>query len=268
MVDEAADELYRLAPADFTKARDELARRLRKEGRRPEADAVKKLRRPTVAAWALNQLARRRPDDVRRLLDIGARLRAAQESLLTGSGERSALQHAAREERDLIAELTRDATAVAGEAGTAGTASLDEKIRATLHAAVLDEETAAGLAAGRLLREREAAGLFGAPAIDVAPPRPTRGTAPSKHSRSRAGRESAKAADRRRKQERELTAAKADEQKARRVHSAAVKSTERARKQVKEADAALRDAQRREKEAARAHDRAARAVAAAEKKLG
>src|SRR2546430_4625643 len=132
VVDKAADELYRLAPADFTKARDELARRLRKEGRHDEADAVKKLRRPTVAAWALNQLARRRPEDVRRLLDTGARLREAQESLLTGGGERSALQDATREERDLVAELTRDATAVAGEAGRAGPTAVAEESPATI----------------------------------------------------------------------------------------------------------------------------------------
>ena len=257
MVDEAADELYGLAPADFTKARDELARRLRKEGRRTDADAVKKRRRPTVAAWALNQLARRRPKDVRRLLDTGTRLRKAQESLFAG-GERSALQQAAREERDLVAELARDAAAVAAEAGTAGTAALDEKIRGTLHAAVLDGETAAALAAGRLLREREAAGLFGVPASN-APPERTRPGRPQ---------QTAKARERRRKLERELAAAKADEQKAQRAHSAAVKTAERARKRAKEADAALRDAERREEEAARLHERAARAVAAVEKKLG
>ena len=47
-----ADDLYALPPGDFTRARDERAKALRKEGRREEADAVKALRKPTVAAWA------------------------------------------------------------------------------------------------------------------------------------------------------------------------------------------------------------------------
>ncbi len=78
------NDLYGLPLADFTKARDELARRLRREGRRDDAEAVKALRKPTVAAWALNQLARRRPGDVERLLATGERLREAQEALLAG----------------------------------------------------------------------------------------------------------------------------------------------------------------------------------------
>jgi hypothetical protein len=55
-----ADDLYALPPGEFTRARDERAKGLRKEGRRDEADEVKALRKPTVAAWALNQLARQR----------------------------------------------------------------------------------------------------------------------------------------------------------------------------------------------------------------
>ena len=79
-----ADDLYALPPGEFTRARDERAKALRKEGKREEADAVKALRKPTVAAWALNQLARRRAKDVERLLTAGEKLRAAQEELLAG----------------------------------------------------------------------------------------------------------------------------------------------------------------------------------------
>src|SRR5207245_6823398 len=87
----ASDELYALPLADFTKARDELVRHLRREGLRHEAQAVKALRKPTIAAWTLNQLARRRPEEVERLLAIGKRMRTAQEALLAG-GDRSSLQ--------------------------------------------------------------------------------------------------------------------------------------------------------------------------------
>ncbi len=271
--DDAADELYGLAPADFTKARDALARRLRQEGRRDEADAVKSLRKPTVPAWALNQLARRRPQDVKRLLAIGDRLRKAQDALLAGK-DRSSLKRVSAEERELVDELTRDATAVAGEAGGA-TASIDERIRATLHAAALDEHTARDLAAGRLVREREAVGLFGGSEVSVAPAEPARGR------QTKGGREPRQDAERRREAKRELAASKSEQQKAQRAHASAAQTAERARKRADDAQrradeareraaqasAALRDAERKERDAARARDNAARAVAAAEKRI-
>ena len=182
------NDLYGLPLADFTKARDELARRLRREGRRDDAEAVKALRKPTVAAWALNQLARRRPGDVERLLATGERLREAQEALLAG-GDRVALQRASAEEREMVDKLTRDATAVAGEARTSATGSLEERIRGTLRAAALDQQTADELAAGRLLHEREAAGLFGGASVETASPRKA---APATRPRGRAAEPAAK----------------------------------------------------------------------------
>jgi hypothetical protein len=155
-----ADDLYALPPAEFTRARDERAKALRKEGKREEADAVKALRKPTVAAWALNQLAHRRAKDLERLLAAGEKLRAAQEELLAG-GDRGAFQTAAAKERDEVAKLASQASELAAEAGERATPALREKISATLHAAALDEETGEELRAGRLVREREAIGGFG-----------------------------------------------------------------------------------------------------------
>ena len=86
-MEQAADELYALQPSELTRERDERAKALRKEGDRDEADAVKALRKPTLAAWALNQLARRQPKEVERLLAAGEELRSAQEELLAEVGE-------------------------------------------------------------------------------------------------------------------------------------------------------------------------------------
>ena len=157
-VEQAAQELYGLPLGDFTRARDERAKALR-TGDRKAANAIKGLRKPTLAAWALNQLVRRRRADVKRLLAAGVELRAAQEELI-GGGDRAAFQHAAAAERELVSELSAAATALASEVGRQG-AGLREKLGETLHAAALDEETAAELGAGRLLREREAIGGFG-----------------------------------------------------------------------------------------------------------
>src|SRR3954451_1812554 len=82
LVERAAEDLYGVPPGEFTHARDERAKELRREGERDAANAVKALRRPTVAAWALNQLTRRRRKDLDALLSAGEDLRAAQEELL------------------------------------------------------------------------------------------------------------------------------------------------------------------------------------------
>ena len=117
-VEQAARELYGLPPDEFTRARDARVKELRKEGDRETAEAVKALRKPTVAAWALNQLARTRSKDVEKLIAAGEELRSAQEELL-GGGDRSAFQEAAGTERELVAELSADATTLASEAGRA-----------------------------------------------------------------------------------------------------------------------------------------------------
>lgn len=266
-VEQAADEIYGLPLADFTKRRDELAKKLRTDGKRADADAVKALRKPTAAAWAMNQLARRRSKDVKRLLATGKRLRAAHEALYSG-GDRTRLQKVSGEERDLVDKLARDASAVAGEAGTAATANLDEQIRNTLHAAALDEETATELQAGRLLREREAIGMFGTGTEVPQKPKP-----PPRTKRSAAERAKEDAAQQR-NFERALKAAQSDEQKARRAHATAAKAAERAAKAAEtaqrradEARTALREAERTEREAANAHEKAATAVTKAERRL-
>jgi hypothetical protein len=189
VVEQAADELYALPPAEFTGARDDRAKALRKEGHRDEADAVKALRKPTVAAGALNQLARQRPNDVEGLIAAGEELSAAQEELLAG-GDRKAFQSAAARERDQVAKLAREAMELASGAGERPSPALTEKIAATLHAAALDEETAEELRAGRLVREREAIGGFGAISAE-APPRsrgaPAKRSEPAKGRTTRAG---------------------------------------------------------------------------------
>jgi hypothetical protein len=271
-VEHAAEELYRLPLADFTKARDARARDLRREGLRGEADAVKALRKPNLAAWAINLLARRHPENVRRLLEVGSQLREAQEALIAGGG-REALDRAAEEERRLVARLTHDATAIAGEASTHGTGALEERIRGTLHAAALDEHTAAAVAAGRLVRDTEAVGLFGA----KTPPAPRRPAAKAPPAPKRRGPVRKDEAARRRAAQ-ELKTARADEEDARRAHVKAVRAAERAQKVAREAErlageartraeearTRLREARRVEKAAAGARDRAARALAKAE----
>jgi hypothetical protein len=226
-VEEAADELYSLTPGEFTRARDERAKALRAEGDREAANAVKALRKPTVAAWALNQLARTGRKDLDRLLAAGEELRAAQEELLAG-GDRAGLQKAAARERDLVAKLSAAAASLAGEAGESGT-GLQDKVATTLHAAALDEETAEELQAGRLTREREAIGGFRELGAGAAAP-----TAPRKAPEKRPAKRSSRQPSPDRQA---LTVARTDERHARRELDAAESAVHHAQERAQAAEA-------------------------------
>src|SRR3954452_25543843 len=79
---EEIDQLFALPLDEFTAARNELAKRLKQEGDAETAETVRAMTKPSVAAWAVNQLARREPEAVRSLLNLGSRLRSAQERSL------------------------------------------------------------------------------------------------------------------------------------------------------------------------------------------
>ena len=110
-----------------------------------------------MGAWALNQAVRRRREETEALLDTGRRLRAAHEELL-GGGDPAVLREAMEEERWLTSALADCAEAIASESGKSGPA-LRDRVRATLHAASVEDEAREELAAGRFVREREAIGL-------------------------------------------------------------------------------------------------------------
>jgi hypothetical protein len=147
MVDEA-DELYGLPDDEFTAARDALAKRLRGEKRRDEADEVKALRRPSVAAAAINRAVREHGAD--ELLAAGEALREAHEALLSGKGDAKAVREATAREREAVREFALLAL------GDGASASTEEKVRATLHAASVDDDVRDLLVAGRLERDAEA----------------------------------------------------------------------------------------------------------------
>jgi hypothetical protein len=156
-VEAAIDLLYELAPEDFVAGRDELARRLRLSGDRDAARDVKSLRKPSPAAWAVNQLARR--GLLTTLLDISAELRAAQGGA-SGAGPEALRELSAKRRRE-VASLTEQAGKILRESGsTAARAQLD-RVSNTLQALTLDEEGAERLGGGRLERDETPTGFGG-----------------------------------------------------------------------------------------------------------
>src|SRR5213593_1942479 len=103
------DELYGLPLEEWTRARNDLAARLKKAHQSEQAEQVRSLRKPSVVAWAVNQLARREPKRVEALLRAGERLRAAQEQALRGRAAAADVNATARAERDAVRDLVASA---------------------------------------------------------------------------------------------------------------------------------------------------------------
>lgn len=210
-LDASIDSLYVLPPGEFVQRRDELARTLRGQGDREAADEVKALRKPTVAAWAVNQLARREKMRMRGLFTAGERLRAAHGEVL-GGGPPQALERARDDERKAIEELVGAARALLEEAGHPPTEAVADRVRETLHAAVADEGVGERVRAGRLEREEQSTG-FG---FAVLPTAKAVKPATKKPSRDDARRRKRREAEDRLREAREALATAEREVKARR----------------------------------------------------
>lgn len=167
------NDLYGLPLEEFTKARDTLAKDLRGAGKKEAAEEVKALRKPSVAVWAANQAARRRPQDAKRLVQAGAELRKAQRGVV-GGADPTQLRAATRAHRQLVEELTETAREALGERG-AVSASVVTRVAQTLRGASIDKDASKALQAGTLAEDVEQTG-FG-PLLSAVPsrPRPTRG---------------------------------------------------------------------------------------------
>jgi hypothetical protein len=172
------EELFGLPLEDFTAARNELTSRLKSAGQADSAQRVRELRKPSVPAWTVNQLARREPEAVGRLVEAGERLRKAQAAALAG-GEAAAVREATTAERDAVRELMRLAEHLLEEAGRKPTQAVVDRIGRTLRGAAVDADAAALLERGQLTGEVDSPGFTAVAAI--APPpskrRPAKRTA-------------------------------------------------------------------------------------------
>lgn len=140
-VDEVADELFAGTREDFTATRTERAAEARAAGDRDLAKRITALRKPTVAAWVVNQIVRRHPEDMAVLADLADELGAAQRH---GSGDR--LRTAMHQRRELLGRLDARAREIGGQL-TADVAGL---VATTFQAALVDGRALHEVLAGRL----------------------------------------------------------------------------------------------------------------------
>ena len=174
-VERAVDALYAGEPGEFIAGRDRLAVALRRAGRRDDARQVSGLRRPTLAAWAVDHLALRAPDRIDALVSAGERLRRAHEAVVSG-GDPRLVHRAAEERRTLIAALADEAVEVLARRGGGNPDAHREEIEATLEAASTNADVAALTRRGRLVttvpRPAGFAGLLDLPLPQAPAPAP------------------------------------------------------------------------------------------------
>jgi hypothetical protein len=164
--DSVFDRLWHATPDEFVGERDELAKALRAEGRKAEADEVKAMRKPSLALWAVNHLAARRPEVIGDLVDLGRRAEGAVEQALRGDGA-GAMRDLDRERRRAVGEATAAAEELAAAAGNTLTPAMAGRVHSTLDAATLRDETRTLLTQGRLPAELDAVGFSGLDDLDL-----------------------------------------------------------------------------------------------------
>lgn len=237
--DDRLDELYGLPVDEFTSARDRLAAELLDQGDRDAAARVKKFRKPTLSAWAVNQLVRRHPSEVQELLSVGDEVRAAQRAALSGGGAEGIREITGRRRRVVDRLLDRAGELLAQAGHATGRATLD-KVGETLMAATVDEEAADAVRAGRLARELAPPSGFGALGEETALPAESAGEREARdrarHARDQA-RDAEKAAEEADREARRL------EEQAERVRGEAERARRKADRAAERAEELRRKAQ-------------------------
>jgi hypothetical protein len=235
------DRLYGLPLEEFVRARNALAARLRKAGHADAAAGIAALRKPSAPLWAINQLARKDPGVVTRLLDATDALRKAQLGRDRGGdpGARAAAQRTALE------ELVDRAAALLHPDGSDVPADTRGRLSASVLGAAADRHLREDLRHGRLAEELKAPGfeVFAGARPVTAPPR-------REGRRSREAEARAQAAVSAARKEARTLEAKADRlaraaADAERTAATAKEAAERARQDAHQAEAGLRAAQER-----------------------
>jgi hypothetical protein len=243
---DSADDLYGLPLKDFIPERTALIKSLRGEQRREEATEVAGMRKPSVAAWTVNQLVRTQGTTIQALFKAGDELARAQAGAAAGQRTADAMRDAAQRQREALDGLLETAPGLLGTDGhTPSPASL-ERVADTLRAASIDEASRQRVAGGCLTQELHFSGL-GIGDLPVAPP-------PS--SPAKPGRPTPKAT---RRKPSPTAQHKADLKAAR-------ESTVKTRRAATRAEHELAVAQRRRDDAAEALDDAERVLAAAKER--
>lgn len=266
---EEAEALYGLPLASFTGSRDARVKALRGDDREL-SDQVKALKKPSLAAWVLNLLVRREPDQVAQLISLGGSLREAASSL-----DGAQLRELTKQRRQLTAAVTTVARRHALAEGQKVTEPVAEEVESTLTAAMLDPGAAAALRSGLLVRGFSATGLDDLDAasfvavgeaigheVSATPMKLHAVPDPSVAERRREAKQAVSRA------EKELRIARDALARATTRHQGAQAQALQLESEIDEVRRRLAELEAREEDAGAAVDRAAEAMASAEEEVG
>lgn len=166
----AAAQLYAAPPARFTPLRAELVAEAKAAGDTELAKAIGGLRKPTIAAWAVNHFVREHAGEVEDFRGFALLLREAQRTL-----DADQLRLLGRERSRRVDELAEQIESAAADAGQPIGAAAGTEVRGTLTALVADEEAERSILTGALVRALSYSGfgsvdIEGVVAIEVAAP--------------------------------------------------------------------------------------------------
>ena len=158
----AVQQLYAATPNRFTPLRGELVAQAREAGDADLAKQIGALRKPTVAAWAMNHFVRTRPDDLAAFRSFAELLREAQRTL-----DADLLRALGRERAKRVDALGLEIAAAAKDAGQSFGAGALGEVHETLVALIGDEEAERKVLTGALVKALSYSG-FGSVDIEGA----------------------------------------------------------------------------------------------------
>lgn len=173
--EEDVDALFTLPLAEFIGARNALAARLKKAGHGDEANQVKALVKPSISAWAVNQLYWQHREAFNQLISTGQRFRKAQTARKVAD-----IHEALDTRRDALSQLTALATTLLQDAGHNPSPETERRITTTLEALSVYASLPGGPPLGRLTQDVDPPGFdslaslmsgAGMPKLTLVPPR-------------------------------------------------------------------------------------------------
>ena len=151
------DALFSLPLTEFIPARNALAAQLKRDGRAAESNRVKALVKPTVSAWAVNQLYWKHRDAFDRLILAGQSFREAQAAQLGGRAVNT--KGPGEERREALEDLLRLATALLSDAEHSASLEMIRRISTTLEAMSVYAMVPDGPVPGRLIEDVDPPGF-------------------------------------------------------------------------------------------------------------
>jgi hypothetical protein len=257
-IDSEIDRLYQLPPGEFTAARNALAKTAGKH-----AADVRALAKPSLPAWAVNQLYWKRRPDYDALVKAATDLRKIHKAIL--GGHRGEIRDAGKEHDAAVERALKSTLALLREEGHPVTDATRQAIQTTLRALPGEEPS------GRLTHALQPGGFEMLSGLSVAPVRQGNFRAKAEPVRKqqsepaikdkRAKEAAAKAARELRLAEHEAQREEFEAARASREAEKAARAVERAREAVETAQKDLEDAERGVREAERTRDAAQRRAA-------